>query len=280
MSRWATLDSIKKKEQEENNNSSSSSSSNTNEYYSGGASAQGGSGLNVMAPPSPSNNPDAIQRIMELARRNNEQQESIPEDRPIRTVTFYRNGFTIDNGIFRPLGTRENDEFVKSISDGYCPAELVDQSTGLPANIKLNDKSGENYEEPAPASYIAFSGEGQAAGSSSETTLDHEQGIILPGTEINDTIDIKIPENESTIRVQVRFPSNKRIVVKLLKIHTIRHLLVAIEKSEYAPSNAYQLLFTPGPPSPPKPIDSSKFDQTVVEVGIAGAVVTVKDVEF
>ncbi len=252
----ATLDSIKKKQEEEQTDGG-------NEYYSGGAGAQGGSGLNVVAPGDRRPGGDPVASIFNRATEESQRGQGVDSDLPIVTVTFYSNGFTLDDGPLREAGVPENDTFLKEISQGYCPQELV--VDGKPSQVKINDKRGEQYVPPA---YVAFSGGGQSAGASSSASSD---SVIQPGSGGTELV---VDGAQPTIRVQIVFASNrKREVIKFNKTHTVQDLIGVINGFPHV-SGQYQMLLG----QPPKPVPNSEFGKTLVEAGIAGASVTVKQV--
>merc|ERR550539_1822470 len=86
---------------------------------------------------------------------------SLPSDH--RAVTVYRNGFTVDNGPFRPLSDPLNKKFMDEMAAGRCPSELQAGSRE-PVHVALHDKRSEDYKEPPPPPYTKFSGEGNTLG--------------------------------------------------------------------------------------------------------------------
>ena len=252
---------------------------NANEYYAGGAGPQGGSGISVVGGNGgdPSNN-DAVRQIIERARRGAEEGAGDGQ-RPMRTVTFYRDGFTVDDGPLRQPGEPANDAFLRSISNGMCPTELIDPETRMPADVNLVDKRGEEYSASAPAApaYVAFSGEGQTLGASAGAAAGGAPGaIVVPGVETKGaTPPGEIPAGEPSVRVQIRFPDNSRQVAKFRPKHTVRNLIAFVEAAGKV-SGAYQLL-SASSTGAPRPLDASVFDQTIKDAGLAGTSVTVKE---
>lgn len=120
-----------------------------NELYVGGNSATGGgSGLSVLG--NPSND-----KMNEIIQQASMPSESVAEN-SIR-VTFYRNGFQIEDGEFRSLDDDVNKKFLADMEKGFVPKEL-EKSKNAPVHVNLIDKRQEDYIPPA---YTAFSGQGQ-----------------------------------------------------------------------------------------------------------------------
>jgi hypothetical protein len=97
---------------------------------------------------------------------------------------------------------------------------------------------------------------------------------IIPGSQGSGATLIVNDAAGDTVRVQIKFPDGTREVAKFDKSHTIRHLIARVELLR--PNlRAYHLLS--GGRGPPKPIEPSQFDETLTNAGLAGALVTVKE---
>mmetsp|Transcript_14414 Transcript_14414/g.25814 ORF Transcript_14414/g.25814 Transcript_14414/m.25814 type:complete len:255 (-) Transcript_14414:330-1094(-) len=254
MANISSLDALRKSEEE------AQSGQQGNEYYSGGASAQGGgSGLNVMDPTGrDAGNAGFMNGILNRARS---EAASAPSDGPIVNVVFYANGFTLDDGPLRELGTPENDTFLQHILQGICPPELV--KDGKAASVSLVDKRGETYKAP---SFIAFSGAGRSAGETSDSS-----GSVL--TPQANAVAPEVDESQPKVRIQLVFENRKRMVVSLNASHTLRDLAAVVDASGNV-SGPYQMLMsTRGPPKP-----ATDFASTLEAASLNGSAVTIKSV--
>lgn len=172
-------------------------------YYAGGASERGGgSGLSVIGPDDGGNSGDNIANIIERAR-----QEALrgngagggagdpgvhAEGQPRHVITFYRDGFTVNDGPYRARTDPANRPFLEAIERGcvvlllavvvpfcgggryaedmhYCvcsvvPRELEGEDRSEQVEINLVDKRQEEYQAPPAPAYVAFSGHGQTMG--------------------------------------------------------------------------------------------------------------------
>lgn len=54
-------------------------------------------------------------------------------------LTVYKNGFQMDDGVFRDISVPENKKFMDEVEKGYIPQELVNQGKTELA-IALEDK--------------------------------------------------------------------------------------------------------------------------------------------
>ena len=264
---FATLDSIRKRDAD-------AAGDGGNEYYAGGAGgssgAGGGSGLAVSAPPSSGDgNPlDAI--IARAKSQTASGSASGAEGARVANVVFYRNGFTVDDGAFRELGIPENDAFVDSVAQGYCPSELVEN--GQPASLNVTDKRSETYSPPPPPAYVAFSGEGQSLQSSASADAST---VFMPRSPPPSAVTVDA--GKPAVRVQLRFPGagNKRIVAKLNADHTVSDVIGFVERSGYVSGPFTMMTASRG--GKPEPIDSGKLNTSVKDAGLANSSITVSN---
>ena len=75
-------------------------------------------------------------------------------------VTFWSNGFTVNDGPLRAYDDPRNTPFMEAVSKGQCPPELVPANPTTPININLVRKDAD-YEPPPEPKYVAFSGAGR-----------------------------------------------------------------------------------------------------------------------
>ena len=192
-------------------------------------------------------------------------------------MVVYRNGFVVDDGPLRTLEDPANQQFMESLAQGFCPQELVEN--GQPADVKLENRLQEEFNPRSAGSrgaaapgrnFAAFDGAGAAVG---EIALSAASSIT-PGTSGSGSAVNWNEAGGDKIRVQIKFPDGKKEVAKFDKGHTIRHLITVVESIR--PDMGPYLLLS-GSRGPPKPIESSDFDQSLVDAGLAGAVVTVKE---
>ena len=78
-------------------------------------------------------------------------------------ITLYSNGFTVDDGEFRPYEAEENKQFMKELNEGYVPKE-IQKKYKKNVGVALEDKRKETYTPPPPPKYVAYSGAGASLG--------------------------------------------------------------------------------------------------------------------
>ena len=78
------------------------------------------------------------------------------------TITFYQNGFTVDDGPLRSPDDPANAAFLAAVNRGQMPAELMgEDGANQEGDVHIIDKSGEPYKPP-PVTLKPFGGEGRS----------------------------------------------------------------------------------------------------------------------
>ncbi|KAI4305768.1 hypothetical protein L6164_029115 [Bauhinia variegata] len=197
-------------------------------------------------------------------------QPSQPPESVTHTVTFWRNGFSVDDGPLRQLEDPQNAPFIESITRSECPRELqpADPRTTVHVNLTRRD---EDYPEPAKPRHRAFHGVGRTLGSSSS-------GTEAAG-EPNETAGVAAPTNaplpsmglivsDSVTSIQLRLADGTRMVSRFNHHHTIRDIRAFIDASRPGGVRSYQLQTVGFPPK-----QLADLDQTIEQAGIANSVV-------
>lgn len=136
----------------------------------------------------------------------------LPKD--AKNITMYSNGFTVNDGPFRPFSDPLNQKFVNELATGACPAELKGEGDG-PVHVALNDKRTEEYKEPPPPPYVMFSGEGNSlggGGSASSATVQADAGCI------------QVDDDKPKTKIQIRFHDGSRKAQEFNQEHTVGNL--------------------------------------------------------
>ncbi|CAK4133102.1 unnamed protein product [Aphanomyces euteiches] len=231
-------------------------------YYTGGTSSQGGgSGLSVYG--NPTGGPPSVDNIISRAQQQGHAAaEGDGSVVPAHVITFYADGFTVDDGEYRRRDDESNREFLMAIERGVVPRELEALHTrGEHVDISLVDKRHEQYKGKPKPQYEAFTGQGQTMGSSAvdSNAIVHETSATLK----------PLDSTQPTTVIQIRLANGGRVRETLNHTHTVRDIH-AIVAREGAAGQPYVLLAG----FPPKPIVSQ--DATLQEAGLLGAAITQK----
>jgi UBX domain-containing protein 1 len=172
-------------------------------------------------------------------------------------LTVWKNGFQIDDGLFRDASIPENKKFMEEVEKGYIPQELVAQGKKELA-IALEDKRKEEYKEPVPEKkFQAFVGGGISMGGN----------IQSEGLGINKDVKFHIDPNSPTTRINIRLHTGESITQEFNLYHSVGDIFSYV--SSVAPVvGTFQLIEG----FPPKPL--TNMDKTIEELRLQGTTLT------
>ncbi|XP_017428111.1 plant UBX domain-containing protein 4 isoform X2 [Vigna angularis] len=189
----------------------------------------------------------------------------------VHTVTFWRNGFSVNDGPLRSLDDPQNAPFLESIKKSVCPKELepADRRTAVHVNLTRRD---EDYPEPVKPRHLPFQGVGRTLGgpSSSSDEATQTTGASLTTAPLP-TLGLVVDESQPVTSIQLRLADGTRMVSRFNHHHTIRDVRAFIDASRPGGVRNYQLQAMGFPPK--QLID---WDQSIEQAGIANSVVIQK----
>ncbi|XP_071736578.1 plant UBX domain-containing protein 4-like [Rutidosis leptorrhynchoides] len=194
-------------------------------------------------------------------------QQSEPE---VHTITFWTNGFTVNDGPLRRLDDPQNTSFLESIRRSECPEELRPAKGRAPVHVSLVRKL-ELYpvQKQRPA---AFVGVGRTLGT---TTSSEDTVVAPPSVPLNAAptpfVGLVVDDTLPSTSVQLRLADGTRMVSRFNFHHTISNIRSFIDASRPGGARTYQLL-TMG--FPPKQLND--LNQPIEEAGLANSVVIQK----
>jgi len=253
------LSSFSNNKNDKNKDDDSDEDDHNNRYVGGVDSRGGGSGLAVVPNPS-----QPVEGMFNLASAHTSSSESPPDQSINRhIITMYRSGFTVDNGAYRRLDDPANAEFLQSLAAGRTPREFGSSSE---IQVGLVDKRQEEYSASSEnTQQQSFSGAGEAVGSGG--SAEEGSHVIDPNSSIDQKEDEDANDQTS---IQIRLLSSKRLVVKISKSATVKHLAAKINASGMAGTEPYVL----SAGYPPRIL--KEMNATVAEAGLAGGSVIQK----
>ena len=177
-----------------------------------------------------------------------------------RVITFWQNGFTVDDGPLRAFDDPANMAFMESIGRGEAPAELAPKTRTQRVNINLVQRH-EPYSAPK---FKAFGGSGRTL--ASEPSAAASEPSSASTKVIAD--DWVVDESQPTTSIQIRLRDGSRLVAKFNMSHTVAHIRAFIAKSRPSETAPYSLQLSGFPPK------TLSDDHAVIgESDLAGAVV-------
>ncbi|GJR43368.1 plant UBX domain-containing protein 4-like protein [Tanacetum coccineum] len=194
------------------------------------------------------------------------QQQTEPE---VHTITFWTNGFTVNDGPLRRLDDPQNASFLESIRNSECPEELTPAKGRAPVHVSLVRKM-EDYPIKKQRQ-AAFAGMGRTLGSTTsaeDTTATIPAPTFAPPTPF---VGLVVDDTLPSTSIQLRLGDGTRMVSRFNLHHTVSNIRSFIDASRPGGPRAYQLL-TMG--FPPKQLND--LNQTIQEAGLANSVVIQK----
>nr|XP_043621279.1 plant UBX domain-containing protein 4 [Erigeron canadensis] len=209
-------------------------------------------------------------RILSGVTTSSDAPQQVETEPHTHTITFWTNGFTVNDGPLRRLDDPQNASFLESIRKSECPDELRPPKGRAPVHVNLVKKLEEYpVQKHRPA---AFAGVGRTLGtaSSSDDTAATSASVPLaaaPAPFVGLAVDSTLPSTS----IQLRLADGTRMVSRFNLHHTINHIRSFIDASRPGGSRTYQLL-TMG--FPPKQLNN--LSQTIEDAGLANSVVIQK----
>lgn len=168
-----------------------------------------------------------------------EDQDEVGETQQ-RTLTFWREGFSIEDGPLHRYDEPGNRELLQAIQAGRAPMSLFDVRFDQPLQIVVQQRTNENYT-PAPKVFKSFEGSGNRLGSvtpniSGANTPVRSTASPAPASTSAPApaAKIELDASKPATNVQIRLGDGSRLVVRVNLDHTVANIRNYI--------NAYVLL--------------------------------------
>lgn len=176
----------------------------------------------------------------------------------VKLITFYKQGFTVNDGPLRRYDDQANQAFLEDINQGYVPQELEAEAQGQEVHVELADKKMEDFKEPPKPKYHAFGGSGYSLSSSSSAPAH----APTPAPRKQVVVD----ESKPITTIQIKLADGTRLVAKFNHEHTVLDIRSFIELAQ-KPAGAYDLVGG----FPPKALADP--NQTIKDAGLLNAAV-------
>ncbi|KZT00093.1 SEP-domain-containing protein [Laetiporus sulphureus 93-53] len=211
------------------------------------------------------------------------------EETAIRHLTFWRDGFSVEDGELMRYDTPGNSQILAEINSGRAPPHILNVSPGQPVELRVVKRLQDDYVPTTKASSAStFTGSGHRLGSpvpplatSSSgvaSTADMPGSFPAPSTAPSTSARESTPESISarfevdrtrpTTSVQIRLADGTRMVCRMNLTHTVRDIRNFINASR--PENLTRP-YTIGTTFPNRILDDDS--QTVEAARLANSVV-------
>ncbi|KAF7833069.1 plant UBX domain-containing protein 4-like [Senna tora] len=183
-------------------------------------------------------------------------------------ITFWRNGFSIDNGPLRRLNDPENASFLESIKMSECPKELEPADRRSTVEVSLTRRD-DNYPEPSQKGHGSFLGVGRTLGSSSSSSdAAGDPNLVTAlgassGASALPSMGPIVDDSKPVTLIQIMLIDGTRMVSRFNRHHTIRDIRGFLDASSPGGAVAYRLRVMGFPPK-----QLTDLNQTIEQAGI------------
>ncbi|KAH8434607.1 protein phosphatase regulator SHP1 [Aspergillus melleus] len=160
---------------------------------------------------------DAPSRVIDAPSAPVQQQPQ----RVQRTLHFWADGFSVDDGDLYHSDDPRNGEILEGIRQGRAPLSIMNVQPGQEVDVEIKQHE-EKYVKPKPK-YKPFSGQGQRLGSPTPgvSAPSPAAAPAAPSQTESEPAKPNVDESQPTITLQIRLGDGTRIVSRFNTTHTI-----------------------------------------------------------
>ncbi|KAF9989007.1 hypothetical protein BGZ75_007917 [Mortierella antarctica] len=197
-----------------------------------------------------------------------------------RSLTFWRNGYSLEDGPLMSYTDPANSEFLDAINRGQAPLKFLNIKPGQPVEMRVAKRMDEDYQEPPKAPPKAFEGTGNRLGSVASSGSGSNTPGAFPGDQSSSSSSsasqasvpvprsLEIDESQPVTSIQIRLADGTRMVARFNHTHTINDIRGFINASRAGEGSRPYVLQTTFPKK-----DLEDVTQTVKDAGLLNAVV-------
>ncbi|KAF9908985.1 hypothetical protein EC991_009167 [Linnemannia zychae] len=190
-----------------------------------------------------------------------------------RSITFWRNGYSLDDGPLMSYTDPANREFLDAINKGQAPIKYLNIKPGQPVDMRVAKRTDEDYKEPPKAPPKAFEGTGNRLGSvSSPISSSSSTPGSFPGAAStaapSPPRSLQIDETQPVTSIQIRLADGTRMVARFNHTHTVNDIRGFINASRSGEASRPYVLQTSFPKK-----DLEDVSQTIKDAGLLNSVV-------
>lgn len=158
-----------------------------------------------------------------------DEEEEEDEEPAVRHLTFWQDGFSIEDGPLMRYDDPANRETLEAINAGRAPLSLLNVRFGQPVELLVARRTNEKYVPPPPPPMQPFGGTGNRLGapaparpaaSTPAPASSAAASTSAPAARDVPTVD----ESAPVTQIQVRLPDGQRLIAKLNHTHTVGDL--------------------------------------------------------
>jgi UBX domain-containing protein 1 len=162
-----------------------------------------------------------------------ESRESRPQ-RVDRTLHFWNDGFSIDDGDLYTTNDPRNAEILNGIRQGRAPLHIMGVMPGQEVDVEIKQHQ-ENYVRP-PKKFIPFSGQGNRLGSPTPG-LSSMPGSFITEPTVSaapspSTTSYQVNDNKPTLTLRVSLADGTRLTSRFNTDHTIGDVYAFVQQAD------------------------------------------------
>ncbi|PYI22932.1 SEP-domain-containing protein [Aspergillus violaceofuscus CBS 115571] len=167
-----------------------------------------------------------------------------------RTLHFWADGFSVDDGELYRSDDPRNAEILEGIRQGRAPLSIMNVQSGQEVDVEINQHE-EKYVKPKPK-YKPFSGQGQRLGSptpgvSTSAAATAPAPAPAPESQASEPPKPAVDESQPTITLQIRLGDGTRLTSRFNTTHTIGDVYEFVSASSPASQSRPWVLMTTFP---------------------------------
>jgi len=191
----------------------------------------------------------------------------------VRHLTFWRNGFSIEDGPLMAYDDPANEEFLRAINSGRAPLALLNVRHDQPVDVRVARRLDEDYRPPPKKPSKPFSGSGQRLGSPTPTVITSSTPGAYPSTSSSSEAtprarELEIDESLPITSIQIRLGDGTRLRSRFNHTHTVGDIRSFINASRVGEAQRNYILQTTFPSR-----DLKDERQTLIDASLLNSVV-------
>ncbi|KAI5844146.1 hypothetical protein BZA05DRAFT_448503 [Tricharina praecox] len=194
-----------------------------------------------------------------------------------RTLTFWRDGFSVEDGPLMRYDDPANREILQAIESGRAPLSLMNVEPGQPADVNVFKRLDEDYVAPKKK-FVPFSGQGQRLGSvtpgePSRAAAPAPAPVAAPAAAAAQPTapSVNVDASTPSTSIQIRLADGTRLVSRFNHHHTVGDLYSFVNASNAGSRSRDYILQTTFPNK-----ELKDHGQSVKDAGLINAVVVQK----
>lgn len=155
----------------------------------------------------------------------------IPENEHVsRLLTFWKDGFSIEDGPLLRYDDPENQAHLTAIKSGRAPTALLGVKMNQSVEVKVAHRMEEEYVPPPKKPMSSFTGTGNRLGSITTSSPVTAVSANKPA-ETGRQTSIEVDNNKPVTQIQVRLGDGTRMVARFNYTHTVGNLRQFVQLS-------------------------------------------------